>query len=123
MFITRDAAHAVAHAQREIVNQLKFAPRTGGQWELQQDPYSYPTADNSYSIFDLSRRRFVPKQRREVVAAVDVPRTVRAGRTTSATCALQGGPKKVRPQTHGHNSVKSQPIYIFLSLEDSSVNL
>jgi len=30
MFITRDTAHAVAHAQRGFVNQLKFAPRTGG---------------------------------------------------------------------------------------------
>jgi len=91
MFITRDAAHAVAHAQREIVNQLKFAPRTGGQWELQQDPY--PTADNSYFVFDLSRRRFVPKQRSSLrcleVVAVDVPGAARAGRATSATCELQ----------------------------------
>jgi len=34
---------------------------------------------------------------------------------------MQGGPKKPH-QTHAHNSVRSEPIFKILSLEDSLVN-
>ena len=32
---------------------------------------------------------------------------------TALKLGLQGEPKKTGPQTRDHNSVKSQPIYIF----------
>jgi len=44
---------------------------------------------------------------------------------TERKCAdnyLHGGPKKTGPQTHNRNSVKSEPIYNFFSLENSLVN-
>jgi len=44
------------------------------------------------------------------VAAVNLPRNT-------------GWAKKVGPQAHGHNSVKTYLIVNFFSLEDSQVNL
>jgi len=49
-----------------------------------------------------------------LVLAVDAqqppPMTTRGTRTHFS---IQGGPKKVGPQTHRHNSVKSEPIQFF----------
>ena len=38
-------------------------------------------------------------------------------------CLINTGWAKKPHQTHGHNSVRSQPIFKILSLSDSTVNL